>query len=85
MSAATPIQQLNRDLADKLIEEAKRDLPSWPLGKFVGIANAQVVVVSDELDEILRQLKCAEPDPSKTFVVEPGRDYTRVCEIWRIS
>ncbi|MSQ94306.1 MAG: hypothetical protein EXR98_07090 [Gemmataceae bacterium] len=85
MATATSIQQLNRDLADKLVEEAKLDLPSWPLGKFVGIANGHVIVVSDDLDEIVSQLERAEPDPSRTFVVEPGRDYTKVCEIWRIS
>ena len=68
-----------------VIEEAKRNLQSWPLGKFVGIANGKVVVVSDDLDEIVRQLEQAEPDPTNTYFVEPGRDYSKVYEIWEVS
>lgn len=84
MSATTTIQQLNRELADKLIADAKQNSAALA-GEFVGIANGKVVVVSDDLNEIVRQLEQAEPDSSKTFVVEPRRDYTKVCEIWGIS
>jgi uncharacterized protein YlzI (FlbEa/FlbD family) len=84
MKILTPIEQLNRDLADQLIEEVKQN-PSAIAGQFVGIANGKIVVVSDDVNEIVRRLKQAEPDPSRTFVVEPRRDYTKVCEIWEIS
>ena len=85
MAAATTVNQLNRDIADQLIAAAKLDLPACPLGKYVGIANGQVIVVSEDLEEVVRQLERAEPISNRTFVVEPGRDYTKVCEIWRIS
>ena len=81
MSATNTIQQLNRDLADKLIEEAKQN-PSAIAGKFVGIANGKVVVVTDNLDELGRQLEQAEPDASRTYVVEPGLELNKVHEIW---
>ena len=81
---STTIQQLNREVAERLIEDAKQN-PAAFAGEFVGIANGKVVVVSDDLNEIVRQLEQTEPDPTKTFVVEPRRDYTKVCEIWEIS
>ena len=84
MSATPTIQQLNRDLADRVLAEAKSDPQAYP-GKYVGIANGKVVVVSDDLDEIVRQLDQAESNPKNIFVVEPGRDYAKVCEIWGLS
>lgn len=48
----------------------------------MGIANGQVVAVADDWDELARLLRDAEPDPSKTFAVEIGRDYDAVQEIW---
>jgi hypothetical protein len=81
MSATTTIQQLNREFADKLIEEAKRDPQSPYIWKFVGIANGQIVVVADDLDEGMRRLDQVEPDPSKTFFIEVGHDYDKVYEI----
>ena len=51
MSATTPIQQLNRDLADQLVAQAKQN-PSAFAGRFVGIANGQVVVVADSLQNV---------------------------------
>ena len=79
------IQQLNRDLADKLIEDAKQNPQSVYMGKFVGIANGQIVVVADDLDELCRGLDLVEPDPSKTFWIEVGQDYDKVYEIWEVS
>ena len=58
MSATNSIQQLNCELANKLIEKAKQN-PSALAGKFVGIANGQVIVVTDDLDELGRQLEQA--------------------------
>ena len=58
MSATNSIQQLNCELANKPIEKAKQN-PSALAGKFVGIANGKVVVVSDDLDELGRQLEQA--------------------------
>ncbi len=78
------IQQLNRALGDKVLAEAQQNPHAYP-GKFVGIANGQVVVVTDDLNELVRRLGEVEPDPAKTFGVEIGRDYGKVYEIWEVS
>lgn len=84
MATAKTVQELNRELADKLAEEGKNN-PQHPYaGKFVGIANGQVVVAADNWDEVLRVLRQVEADPSKTFGVEVGRDYDVVEEIWTL-
>jgi hypothetical protein len=84
MSTSKTVQELNRDLAQKLIEEGRTNPNSVYMGKKVGIANGQVVVVADDWDELARRLLQIEPDPSKTFGVEVGRDYDAVQEIWGV-
>ncbi len=76
------IQILNRELADRLAEEGRRDPNGAYAGKFVGIANGQVAVVADDLEEMVSRLQQVESDPSKTFGVEVGRDYDVAEEIW---
>jgi hypothetical protein len=44
--------------------------------------NGKVVAIADELDDIARQLRQAEPDPSKTFCIEAGIDYQQTQDIW---
>ena len=82
MSTSKTVQEVNRELAQRLVDEALNDPASAYAGKFVGIANGQVVVVADNWDELSRGLRQVEPDPSKTFGVEVGRDYDAVQEIW---
>ena len=82
MAAASTVQDLNRELARSINEEARKDPQSQYANKFVGIANGQVVVVADDLDEMVRRLRQVEPDPSKTFGIEASRDYSVVEEIW---
>ena len=84
MSATTTIQQLNRDFADKVLAEAKSD-PHAYAGKYVGIANGQVVVVADNWREVARQLDQAESDPAKTFCIDMAQDYTTVQQIWETA
>lgn len=79
------IQELNRDLARRINAEARSNPQSPYVNKFVGIANGQVIVVTDDLDELARRLRQAEPDPSRTFGVEASRDYTEVHEIWGVN
>jgi hypothetical protein len=82
MSGNDSVQARNRDLARKINEEALRNPESPYAHKFVGIANGQIVVVADNLDEMSRRLRAVEPDPRKCFGVEASRDYNRVEEIW---
>jgi hypothetical protein len=77
------VQDLNRDLARQINEEALRNSQSPYANKFVGIANGQVVVGADSRDEMSRHFEQIEPDPSKCFCVEASRDYSEVIEIWR--
>ena len=76
------VQELNRDLASRINEEARRDPQSPYAGKYVGIANGQVVAVADNLNELVHLLKLAEPDPTKCCCVEASRDYSQVEYIW---
>ncbi len=85
MSATSTVHDLNRELARRINAEARSNPQSPYAGKFVGIANGQVVVVTDDLDELARRLREVEPDPTKTFGVEASRDYDHVDEIWGLT
>ncbi len=82
MPNLTPMQQLNRELADKLAQEVTQDPQSPYVGKFIGIANGQVVVITDDLNELGARLRQADPDPANCFWFEGGFDYSQVQEIW---
>lgn len=84
MSNTSTILEVNRELARKINEEARANSQSPYANKFVGIANGQVVVVADSLDEMSRRLRQAEPDPRKCFGVEASRDYSIVEYIWEL-
>ena len=85
MSDVHTVQQLNRELARKINEETLKNPQSPYADKYVGIANGQVVVVADDLDELVNGLQQAEPDPRKTLCVEASRDYDEVVEIWSLN
>ncbi|MCI0639945.1 MAG: DUF5678 domain-containing protein [Gemmataceae bacterium] len=78
MSVANTMQDQNRELARRINEEARNNPQSPYANKFVGIANGKVVSVADDLDEMMRQLRAAEPDPRKSFWVEASRNYDEV-------
>jgi hypothetical protein len=78
------MQELNRKLANRINAEARSNPQSPFAGKWVGIANGQVVVVADGMEEMIQRLRQIEPDPMKTFSVEASRDYDEVVEIWSI-
>jgi hypothetical protein len=82
MSATSTVQERNRELARRINAEARSNPQSAYANKFVGIANGQVVVVTEDLDDLARRIRQAEPDPSKTLCVEASYDYDQVHEIW---
>ena len=84
MSGSNTVQDLNRELAGRINEEARRNPQSPYANKFVGIANGQVVVVADDFETMIRRLRQIEPDPTKTFGVEASEDPNEVHEIWRL-
>jgi hypothetical protein len=79
---SSPIFERNRELAEKINKEVKEN-PQHPYaGKFVGIANGQVVAVADTFEDAFKLLSNAEPDNSRTYLLEVGEDYTKVDYIW---
>jgi hypothetical protein len=82
VSNSSTIQERNRQLADAINQEALANPNSPYAGKFVGIANGQVVVVTDDLDELVHKLDEVEPDREKTFCIEAGIDYDEPQYIW---
>jgi len=70
------IREINNALVEKTNQEALANPQSPYAGKWVGIANGKVVVVADTLDEVARELRKIEPDPSRARLVEASRDYS---------
>ena len=54
MAYTNPILERNRELANRINEEALRNPHSPYANKVVGLINGQVVVVDDDLDEVVR-------------------------------
>lgn len=82
MTTPRSMQDLNRELAQQILAEARANPQSAYAGKFVGIANGRIVVVADNWDEVANQLRHAEPDVRNTFCLEVDADYDAVQEIW---
>lgn len=85
MSELETIKERNRELARKINEEALANPNSPYAGKFVGIANGQVVCTGDNLTEVANCVRAAEANPEKTFFIEAGIDYDQVVEIWSLD
>src|SRR4051794_15418091 len=85
MPPMTETQKRNSELADKINQEALANPQSPYAGKFVGIANGEVVAVADTLDAVSRALRELEPDSTRCFIVEASRDYGVVEEIWEFT
>jgi hypothetical protein len=77
-------QSINRDLAKKINDETRANPQSPYAGKYVGVANGQVVVVADNWDDVVLGLRQAESDPQKTICLEAGADYDSVQYIWGV-
>jgi hypothetical protein len=60
----------NTELARRINDELLRDPNSPYAGKWIGIANGQVVVVGDNWEEVGKRLDEIEPDPFRTLRVE---------------
>ena len=85
MKPLPEIQKLNLEMAQRINAEARANPESPYAGKYVGIANGQVVSVADTLTDALRLLRQVEPDAARTRCIEASRDYTVVEYIWETS
>ena len=81
MDLAT-VQRINQELARKVNKEALGNPKSPYAGKYVGIANGQVIVLADDLDDVVEALDQAEPIRERTMTLEASVDYDRVQYIW---
>ena len=84
MADTEAIGLANERLAQQINHEARNNPSSPYAGKFVGIANGQVVVVASTWREVAERLRQAEADPNKCYALEASADYERVEEIWRL-
>ena len=84
MDVLSDVERQNRELAARINQEALRDPRSAYAGKFVGLADGQVVLVADSLDEVARRLRQIEPDPRRVLCLEAGLDYEAVQTIWGV-
>ena len=82
MATVNEREQRNRELARRINEEARANPQSPYVGKFVGIADGQVVAVGDDLDDLVHSLRRVRPDLGDVFCHEVGLDYDQVEEIW---
>jgi hypothetical protein len=70
--------RLNCEVARRINREALADPTSPYAGKFVGVANGQVVVVGDDSYVAFRRLLEIEPNSRRCCFFEASRDYSRV-------
>ena len=84
MPSPDAIQNANEALGDQINREARSNPQSPYVGKFVGIANGKVVIVSEDLDEVDRVLDEIEPDSRKVFIADTSRDPEHVEYIWEL-
>lgn len=82
MENVSVVQQRNRELARRINDEVRMNPQSAYAGKFVGLANGQVAVVADSLEDVVQRLEQLEPEPQRTFCIEAGLDYDAVQSIW---
>jgi hypothetical protein len=77
MSERGEVYDRNRELARRINDDLLRDPNSPYAGKWIGIADGQVVVVGDALDDVHKRLHEIEPDPSRDLAALRGA----VCRI----
>ncbi len=86
MATRDEVNRLNLELGTKIQDEIARDPSSPYTGKWIGVVNGQVVIVSEDGDEVLKRLCEVEPDPALRLIVEGAgvcedelRDITEAC------
>jgi hypothetical protein len=79
MATTKSIEDLNRELGEQVLADAKSN-PQNYVGRYVGIANGEVIVSTNSLSELVGRLK-EEPDAAQTFFVDIARDPNKVLRI----
>src|SRR5437588_8955620 len=81
MSSPEPVRQPDEEPVPKKEEVGATPQPP-PGGRFAGIGNGRVLVVSDSLDEVVRRLDEAGADRQHVEIWEVARDADRVGYVW---
>ncbi len=84
MIPSNPIDERNQEVARAINDEARRNPRSPYAGKWVGIANGQVVAVSDDPEEMHRLMRQTGVDPDDTLYFQAGANVTEAEEIWSL-
>ena len=82
MLPTTAVKKLNQELAERIDKEVRATSQHPYVGKFVAIANGQVVGVKDNLDDAGDLLEEIEPDNQRTLMLEAGVDYDEIEYFW---
>lgn len=82
MAQVLTASESSRRIAEQINADVRRDPNSPYAGKYVGLANGQVVSVDADDEVVLSRLEQMEPDPEKRLCFEAGLDYESVEEIW---
>jgi hypothetical protein len=76
MYAVKSIEELNRELGDQVLEDAKRN-PRKYAGRYVGLANGNLVGAADTLKDIVARLMEVEPVPANCYILDLHYDYSK--------
>ena len=79
------VQQQNRELAERINQEARRDPNSQYAGKYVGLADGQIIIVAATLDEAALRLLQLTIAPERMMCFEAGLNYDEVQMIWSVA
>jgi hypothetical protein len=71
------LPEQDRALAQRINSEVLADPKSSYAGKFIGIANGQVVAIADDEDQLDELLDRLELDSAKQFFFQAGADYNK--------
>lgn len=82
MLSLEEVQKANRELAERINSEALANPQSEFAGKYVGIANGKIVVVTEDFQALGDVLRAADPDTRRLFWIEASRDPNEVHYIW---
>ena len=75
------IRRLNEEVYQRINRETRADPSSPYANKYVGLVNGEVVVVTDDLNELDRRLDELDPENNGSFVFEANRDPNEVYRV----
>jgi hypothetical protein len=75
------MRRLNEEVARRINTETRADPSSPYANKYVGLVNGEVVIVTDDWDELGRRLDELDPENNGSFWFEASRDPDEVYRV----